>query len=191
MPNTNPLISQITIPVDVEGTITNVTYDIKDAEARQMIEDIGHAIYWLGVTTTEITDGSETATVSIGGESKTATLGAMVSYDGSEFVWNGSAWQELGKNNFGDLAFKSSASASYTPAGSVTVTPAQADDTTASITPFGTAGTAPSMTVSGEVLTFNPGSVATAGTPVDVVTASGAVTATAAFVGTGTTITVQ
>lgn len=184
-------LSKITLPVNVEGTITNVEYTIKDAEARQLIEDIGHAVYWIGVTTTALTDGATTNPIQVNGESVTADLGGLASYGGSEFVWNGSAWQEMGKNNFGALAFKSSASGSYTPAGTVNVS--QAADTTESVTPFGAAGTLPEayFTVSGETATFNfsAGTLPSAGTAVDVVTAAGAVTA--AFSGTAATITVE
>lgn len=116
----------------------------------------------------------------------------MASYSGSEFVWNGSAWQELGKNNFGALAFKSSASGSYTPAGSVSIT--QGADTTASVTGIASVGTLPDayFTVSGETATFNwsagtlPAADASATT---VITARG--TDTAAFTGTEATITVS
>ena len=184
-------LSKLTLPVNVEGTVTNVEYTIKDAEARELIEALGHALYWIGVTTDALTDGATTNPITVNSESVTAKLGGMASYSGSEFVWNGSAWQELGKNNFGALAFKSSASGSYTPAGTVNVT--QAADTTASVTPFGTAGSLPDayFTVSGETATFNwsAGSLPTAGTAVDVVTAAGAVTA--AFTGTAATITVE
>ena len=192
MANDNPLISQVQITVDVEGTPTLTTFDIKDAHARSMIEALGNGIYWIGVTSTELVDdATASAVITVNNESVTANIGGMAQYDGEEFVWNGQTWQSVGKNNFGALAFQSSASASYTPAGSVTVTPAQADDTTTSITPFGSAGTLPSMSVTGEVLTFNAGTLPSGGTAVDVVTASGAVTATAAFVGTQSTITVQ
>lgn len=184
-------LSKLTLPISVEGTIQNVEYTVKDAEARQMIEDLGHALYWMGVTTTELTDGATTNPITIGGESVEAKLGGMASYSGSEFVWNGSAWQEMGKNNFGALAFKNSASGSYTPAGTVAIT--KGNDTTASVTPFGSAGTLPEayFVVSGETatFTFDPGTAPTAGTAVDVVTASG--TDTAAFTGTAATITVE
>ena len=163
-------LSKLTLPVNVLGTVTNVEYTLKDAEAREMIEDIGHALYWIGVTTTELTDGATTNPITVNGESVTAKLGGMASYNGSEFVWNGTAWQELGKNNFGALAFKSNASTTYTPAGQVNIT--EAADTTTEVVPFGSAGTLPA-----------------AGTAVDVVTASGA--RTAAFVGTEATITVS
>ena len=190
MPATNYL-SKLTIPVNVSGTVTNVEYTLKDAEARQMIEDLGHALYWIGVTTTELTDGDTTNPIVVNSENVTAKLGGMASYGGSEFVWNGSAWQELGKNNFGALAFKSSASGSYTPAGTVNVT--QGNDTTASVIPFGSAGTLPaaSWSVSNETATFafDAGTLPSGGTAVDVVTAAGAVSA--AFVGTEATITVS
>lgn len=184
-------LSKITLPVNVEGTIQNIEYTIKDAEARQMIEDLGHVLYWIGVTTDALADGATTNPITINGESVTAELGGMASYGGSEFVWNGTAWQEMGKNNFGALAFKSSASGSYTPAGQVNVT--QGADATAPVTPFGSAGSLPdaTWTVSGETATFafDAGTLPTAGTAVDVVTAAGAVTA--AFVGTAATITVE
>lgn len=184
-------LSKITLPVNVEGTIQNVEFTLKDAEARQLIEDIGHALYWIGVTTDILTDGATTNPITINGESVEAKLGGMASYSGSEFVWNGSAWQEMGKNNFGALAFKSSASGDYTPNGSVAIT--KGEDTTASVVPFGSAGSLPeaTWTVSGETATFNfsAGTLPTAGTAVDVVTASG--TDTAAFTGTAATITVE
>ena len=184
-------LSKLTLPVNVSGEVTNVEFTIKDAEARQLIEDIGHALYWIGVTTDALTDGATTNPITVGGESVTANLGGMASYSGSEFVWNGSAWQELGKNNFGALAFKSSASGDYTPAGTVNVT--QGTDTKESVAPFGSAGTLPTayFTVSGETAAFNwdPGTLPAAGTAVDVVTAAGAVSAT--FSGTAATITVE
>ena len=184
-------VSKLTLPGNVEGTLTNVEYTIKDAEAREMIEDLGHALYWMGVTTTEMSDGLTTADVVINGETVTPNIGGLVSYSGSEFVWNGSAWQEMGKNNFGALAFKNSASGSYTPAGSVAIT--KGEDTTASITPIATVGTLPeaSWTISGETATFafSAGTLPTAGTAVSAVTARG--TDTAAFTGTEATITVS
>lgn len=184
-------LSKLTLPVNVSGTITPVEYTIKDAEARQLIEDLGHALYWIGVTTTALTDGDTTNPITVNSESVTARLGGMASYNGSEFVWNGSAWQELGKNNFGALAFKSSASGSYTPTGTVAIT--QGTDTTDSVTPISGVGTLPDATwsVSGETATFafDAGTLPTAGTAVTVITARG--TDTAAFTGTEATITVE
>ena len=191
MGNTDTYLSKLTLPVNVEGTVSNVEFNIKDTGLRDMIEGLGAAIYWMGVTTTALTDGATTNPVTINGESVEAVLGGMVSYSGSEFVWNGSAWQELGRADFGDLAFKSSASGSYTPAGTVAVD--DGTDTTASLTPMGSMGTLSSayFTVADEnaTFTFDAGSLPTAGTAVNVVTASG--TRTATFTGTTGTVTVE
>lgn len=184
-------LSKLTLPVNVSGTVSNVEFTLKDAEARQMIEDLGNALYWIGVTTTALTDGATTNPITVNSEDVTAEVGGVASYDGLEFVFNGSAWQAFGHANFGALAFKSSASGSYTPAGTVSVT--EAADTTTNVTPFGSAGTLPDayFTVSGEVATFNwsAGTLPSGGTAVDVVTASGA--RTASFSGTAATITVE
>lgn len=184
-------LSKITLPINVEGTIQNVEFTLKDAEARQLIEDIGHALYWIGVTTDVLTDGATTNPITINGESVEAKLGGMASYSGSEFVWNGSAWQEMGKNNFGALAFKSSASGDYTPAGSVAIT--KGTDTKQAIVGVSANGTLPDayFTVTGETATFNfsAGTLPTLATAVEAITARG--DDTAAFSGTAATITVE
>ena len=185
-------LSKLTLPVNVGGTVQNVEYELKDAGARELIEQIGHAIYWIGVTTDALTDGATTNPITVNGESITAKLGGMASYSGSEFVWNGTAWQEMGKNNFGALAFKSSASGTYTPAGTVAIT--KGTDTTDSVTGIASVGTLPDayFTVSGETATFNwsagtlPQADAAAKT---FLTARG--DDTAAFTGTEATITVE
>ena len=106
-------LSKLVLPVNVGGTVQSVEYTVKDAEARELIEAIGDALYWIGVTTTELVDDVTTsAVVTVGGESVTAKVGGMAQYNGEEFVYNGTKWQSLGKNNFGALAFKSSASGS-------------------------------------------------------------------------------
>lgn len=85
----------------------------------------------------------------------------------------------------GTLAAKNSASASYTPAGSVSVT--QGTDTTTTVNSITNVGTLPSFSYANEKLTFNAGSLPTKGSDTTVVTASG--TRTASFLGTAATIT--
>ena len=176
-------IDHLTIPINGVAT----TLEIEDAAARQMIEDLGDAVYWIGVTTTVLTDGDTTNPITVNGESVTAKKGGMAQYSGEEFVWSGSAWQSVGKNNFGALAFKSSASGSITPAGTVAIT--EAADTTTSIEGMATAGTLPQWSLSGKTLTFTQGTLPTKATAQTVVTASG--TRTAAFTGTTTSVTVS
>ena len=110
-------ISKITLP---NGT----SYNLKDAQARADIENIQTSIAggvtFEGVTTTPLTDGATTNPIIINGSSKTATKGWLVAYDSSEFVFDGEQWFEMGDLSvLGDLAYKDSASGSYTPAGTV------------------------------------------------------------------------
>ena len=185
-------VSKLVLPVDVSGTVSNVEFTVKDAYARDRLTELGSALYWIGVTTTELVDDTTTsADITVSGETVTADVGGMAQYDGEEFVYNGTKWQAIGKANFGALAFKNSAEGSYTPAGSVAIT--QGTDTTDSVTPISGVGTLPDayFTVSGETATFNwsAGTLPTAGTAVTVITARG--TDTAAFSGTAATITVE
>lgn len=189
----NSVISVITIPVNVDGNITNVSYDIKDAYARERLAELSSAFYWIGVTTTELSDGDTThTTITVNGETVTPNVGGVAQYTNAsghaiEYVWNGSAWQELGEGNLGALAFKSTASGSYTPAGTITVT--DGEDTTTTVNSITAVGTLPEFTVSGETLTFSPGTLPTKGDNTTVVTASG--TRTASFSGTAATISVE
>lgn len=182
-------ISKLTVPILVNGEYVNTTFDIKDDTARQMIADLGNAMYWIGVTTTVLTDGSTTNPITVDGESKTANVGGVAQYDGEEFAWNGSAWQSLGKNNFGALAFKNSAEGSYTPAGSVNVT--KGADTTTSVNSITGVGTLPSWNYSSqnEALTFSAGTLPTQGVAQTVITDVGALSGS--FSGTAATITVS
>ena len=159
-------ISQITLP-------TGTTYDIKDAEARNLIAGLSGSTSFLGVTTTALTDGSTTNPVMINGVSTTADTGGIVTYGSAEFVWNGTAWQEFGDlSALGSLAYKSSASGSYTPAGSVstpTITVTPSTTTVNSITDVGSLASCTLPTLSTSVsnenltLTWSAGSY-TAGT---------------------------
>jgi len=176
-------ISHITIPVDVEGTITPTTFNIKDATARQAISGLGNALKWVGVTTTKLTDGATTAIITINGESHTAASGDLTQYNGEEFAFAEGAWQSLGKNNFGKLAFVDEVEASYTPVG----TNSKPTTTTASVYSITNVGKLPSMTVTSETLIFDPGTLPTKGSAQTVVTD----VAAPKFTGTAATITSQ
>ena len=174
-------ISHITLPVIVNGEETQVTFDIKDAAARQRIESLGDVLVWLGVTTTPLTDGASTSPITINEESVTPAKGNVAQYSGEEFAWNGTSWQSLGKNNFGALAFVDEVVASYTPVG----TNSKPTTTTATVNSITAVGTLPTMTVTSETLIFNPGTLPTKGSDTAVVTDVAAPT----FTGTVATIT--
>lgn len=167
------------------------------------------ATRYLGVTTTALSDGATTKPIVIGENSITQKGGDIASYGNSEFVWSDveSKWRELGSTgSLKALAFKDSASADYTPAGSVSAPTVTVTPNTASITPFGSAGTLPTCTlpkmtatVSGETLTlgwsggsFNAGTLPSGGTAVTVATGiKSASASTPTFNGTAAKITVK
>lgn len=107
-------ISQITLP-------TGTTYDIKDAEARELISDLSSATVFLGITTTELEDGSQADHITINGTSKLVHAGDIAIYETYEFIYDGTEWHEFGDlSNLGSLAYQNSASGNFTPSGSVT-----------------------------------------------------------------------
>ena len=116
MPN---VIKQITLPVSGVAT----TYDIVDQGARDLIEQLQAYTDYLGVTTTPLSDGATTNPITIVGvvDPVTAKKGNIANSGSAEFIFNGSSWAEFGDlSGLGALAFKDSASASYTPAGTMT-----------------------------------------------------------------------
>ncbi len=185
----NQLMKTLTVPVEIEGVVQNVTFDIADAEARARIAELGQALYWIGVTTTALTDGDTTNPITVNSESVTANVGGIASYNGTEFAWNGSAWQMLAPGNLGTLAYQNSASGSFTPAGSVTVD--NGTDSTDTVNGITAVGSLPSFSYdsTNEALTFNAGTLPTQGAAKTFVTASG--TRSATFAGTADTVTVS
>lgn len=82
------------------------TYIIKDEQARTNIATLQAAINqltsatkFIGETSTAITDGATTATISIGGANHTAAAAEIVIYQNKEFIYDGTKWIE-----FGDLS---------------------------------------------------------------------------------------
>lgn len=180
-------ISQITLP-------SGSTYDIKDATARELIGDLSKYTKFLGVTTTALTDGATTNPIIVNGQSVTAQSGNIATYGSSEFIFNGTAWQAFGDlSGLGSLAYKNSASATYTPSGTIiqpTITVTPSTGTVNSITDV---GALPELTttVSNEILTigWSAGTLPTKGANTSVVT--GITSATASqinFNGTEATI---
>lgn len=183
--------------------LNGTTYNFKDAEAREDIEEIRHAIsggvQFIGETTTALTDGATTNPITINGESVTAVTGNLVAYEEDEFLFDGTKWIEMGNiGSLGALAYKDSASGSFTPSGIVsppTISVATAGSTTTvnSITGVGTLPNL-TMTVENETLTFSfsQGTLPTKGVDTTVKTGDAAYSATApSFTGTAGSVTVS
>lgn len=98
------------------------TYQIKDTVARSMATG---SMHYIGITSTALTDGSKTGTLTPKAEGsliKTTGFvnGDFVSYNQLEFVWVGDAWHELGSTGkLGSMAYADSASGKITPAGTI------------------------------------------------------------------------
>ena len=89
-----------TLTISVEGT-QKATFSANqsgNASVNITASDLGlsSALKFIGTTTSSISDGSTTATITVGGESVTAQQGNVVLKSNKEFVWTGSAWEELG-----------------------------------------------------------------------------------------------
>lgn len=101
-----PDISKITLP-------SGNTYDIKDAGARELIAALSGSTAYIGVTTTALTDGATTNPITVNDSSYTATTGNIVVYGSSEFIFDGSKWNEFGDlSSLGALATKDTVSLS-------------------------------------------------------------------------------
>ncbi len=189
-------ISEITLP-------SGVTYDIKDATARNdisMLKGSGTgSMYYAGVTTTALANGSSTSPIKINEADYTPSNGDVVIYGQLEFVWSTSdkKWHEFGSTgSLKGLAFKDSASASYTPAGSVSAPTVTVAVNTAKVAPITGVGTLPNFraSVSNETLEleFSAGSLPTKGEELTVATGIKSASASAPeFTGTSATITAK
>lgn len=135
-------ISQITLP-------SGSTYDLKDAEARADIaklkSNLGSLGNYRGVTTTALTDGATTSPIQVKDGDSTISVTPsnpgdwVVDSSNVSYIWTGSQWDQIGSAGaIKALAYKDSASGSYTPAGTVTVTSTGTKATiTSSFTPKG------------------------------------------------------
>ena len=191
-----PDIKQIRLP---SGNI----YTIKDAQARSDIEEIRSAISggltFLGETTTALTDGSTANPITINGQSVTAKSGNLVLYNSKEFLFDGTKWIEMGDLSLlGALAYKNSASGSYTPDGTVSapVISLRTAGSTTKINSITDVGTLPVLTttVADETLTigFDSGSLPTKGSDIYAKTGDGEYSASAPqFTGISGAVTVQ
>lgn len=207
-----PAIAQVTLPSgntyyikddDVRtwvgtGTGSGAEYRITSLESA--VAALSNATHWLGITTTDLSDGSTTNPITINGQSVTAVSGDIVQDShGDEFIFNGTAWQQFGGSigTLGNFAYVDTGTASYTPAGT---NGSSSVSGTCSVTPSGTigvgSGTAnytPAGSVSGTAVTLtsgNVGSVTDAGSMPTYTVGSEILTITAGAVPTVSTVSV-
>jgi len=192
-----PLIKELTLPSgntyylkdeDVrawigDGTTSGAEKRLSDAESE--IAKLQNATHWLGITTTELSDGSTTNPITINGQSVTAKNGDIVQDSNeTEFIFNGTAWQEFGASIGTLKAF------AFVDTGTVTITP-QGSNASSSVS--GTCSVTPSGSVSGTNVTMsttNVGSVTDAGSMPTYTVANEVLTITAGAVPTVSSVSV-
>lgn len=82
------------------------TYDAVDAlttrvstaegDIASLKTSVAGGVHFIGTTTTALTDGATTNSITVNSKSHTPTAGDVVLYSNKEFIWTGSAWEELG-----------------------------------------------------------------------------------------------
>ena len=160
-------LSKIKLP---SGT----SYNLKDATARADIETIKSSLsggmHYIGVTTTALSDESSINPIVIDGKNVTVKSGDLAIYGKKEFIYSDTdgKWHEFGDTgSLKALAFKDTASASYTPTGSITnIVTSSTSSISANYTPKGTVNIAtdasgttnytPAGTVSTPTITVEP-----------------------------------
>lgn len=189
-----PELWKITLP-------SGNTYELKDKYARDLIAQLLNFNHYLGITTTALVEDDTTNPITISGESVTATAGDVVtlSSDNSEMIYNSlGKWQTFGTlSGLGLLAYKNSASGTYTPTGSISqpsfsngsCTPSgsisNVELNTKTVKQFKTAGSMPTYTVANETLTISAGEVPTGE---DVTVGDGTVKTQPSFTGTASSV---
>lgn len=88
------------------STSTNVpTTQAVASYVANKVAGLTGAMHFIGSSSTAITDGSTTSSITIDGETVTPEAGDVVLYGGAEYVWTGGAWEILGDE--GSYALKS------------------------------------------------------------------------------------
>lgn len=111
MADTNQYISKIVIG----GTTYDIKDAEARAQLSKIIGTVGGVMAYRGKTTTALTDGATTTPVTIGGAAYTPVQGDVVAYLNREYAWNGEAWFEFGSTgSLKALAFADTASGKLT-----------------------------------------------------------------------------
>ena len=129
-------------------TVGSKTYD-GSAAVTISASDLGleQAMKFLGTSSTAISDGATTGTITVDGTSKTVAAGHVVLYNGYEYVWTGSAWEQLGQE--GSFSLKTHThTVSHTPAGTVSTPTITVTPNTTTVNSITAVGSLPSLTYS-------------------------------------------
>ena len=183
-------------------TTGGTTYEVQDTGARTLIAALQGSTNFVGVTTSNISDGSTANPIVVNGDNVTAVVGDIVSKGSTEFIFDGAQWLEFGdKSALGDLAYEDEVEATFRPAGEIDNPNITVTTTTGSVNSVTNVGTLPDLqwptytyNADTETLTIGAGSFDAGAKPtIGTVTTASAVSAELAddfeFTGTEATVT--
>lgn len=106
--------------------------------------EMSRVMHFLGTTTTNISDGSTTNEITVNSKLVTVDNGDVVLYGGYEYVWTGSAWEQLGQE--GSFSLKTHThTVSHTPAGTVSTPTITVTPNTSTVNSITAVGSLPSL----------------------------------------------
>lgn len=82
--------------VALNNVVTQEKDGLMSSNDKQKLDSLSAVLKYCGETTTELNDGATASTVTINGSEHAAEIGCVVFYNGKEFAFNGSIWNELG-----------------------------------------------------------------------------------------------
>ena len=95
--NGNIPLANLTSALGVGSVASGNTGLVTGGTVYSYVTDVlSSALKFQGTTTTALSDGSTTNPITINGSSYTAKKGDVVLYDGKEYLWTSSAWEQLG-----------------------------------------------------------------------------------------------
>lgn len=151
--------------------VGNQTYD-GSTDVTLVPGDFGlsQALRFIGSSSTAITDGSTTATITLSDGSSVALdtndTGVVVLYGDSEFVWLDNKWERLGRDSSFSLVGHTHTTNQITPAGSVSTPTITVTPNTTTVNSITGVGTLPSLTwtekTASKITTWDDGTLPTA-----------------------------
>lgn len=93
----------------LDGRLSTAEGEIDDLQSA--VEGLTGAMHFIGTTTTELSDGATTKTITVDGVNITAAAGDVAIYDDAEYVFNGTKWSLFGDTS--DFLLRTTASSTY------------------------------------------------------------------------------
>lgn len=80
---------------DGKGGLNKTVGDLS-SEVSSLKTSVAGGVHFVGTTTTALTDGATTSSITVDSKTHNPSKGDVVLYGEKEFIWTGSTWEELG-----------------------------------------------------------------------------------------------